>query len=193
MVDLPVPNKSQVGDRTEAQADDAGDKERNTVKAYSIDHGYIPGLIGRIVDLHAVYYQREWGFGLFFEAKVAKELAAFMEHYDDNRDCIWHVCDSDGFQGVIAIDGTHAEEKGAHLRWFVVADTFRGKGLGNRLMAKALRFCRQRRYPGIYLWTFAGLDAARHLYEKHTFELAEERIGSMWGSRVVEQRFVAHL
>jgi hypothetical protein len=35
--------------------------------------GYVPGGIGRVTELHATYYHQEWGFGLFFEAKVATE------------------------------------------------------------------------------------------------------------------------
>src|SRR5215472_3096171 len=43
--------------------------------------GYTPGSIGRVAELHANYYQQHWGFGLFFEAKVATELAAFLGRY----------------------------------------------------------------------------------------------------------------
>jgi hypothetical protein len=35
--------------------------------------GYIPGAIGRIVELHGRYYHEHWGFDLFFESKVATE------------------------------------------------------------------------------------------------------------------------
>jgi hypothetical protein len=42
----------------------------------------------------------------------------------------------------------------------------------------------------MYLWTFAGLDAARHLYEKFGFRLAQEQIGEQWGAKVNEQKFV---
>jgi len=43
--------------------------------------GYIPGAIGRIVELHAIYYHKNWGFGQFFEAKVAGEMSEFIERY----------------------------------------------------------------------------------------------------------------
>ena len=34
--------------------------------------GYVPGAIGRVAEMHALYYHREWDFGMFFEAKVAR-------------------------------------------------------------------------------------------------------------------------
>ena len=37
--------------------------------------------------------------------------------------------------------------------------------------------------------TFAGLDAARHLYEKFGFTLTTEREDSQWGEPVLEQKF----
>jgi hypothetical protein len=41
----------------------------------------------------------------------------------------------------------------------------------------------------VYLWTFEGLDAARHLYEKSGFRLALQKRGAQWGAEVNEQRF----
>jgi hypothetical protein len=51
-------------------------------------------------------------------------------------------------------------------------------------------FCRQRGYASVYLWTFAGLDAARHLYENQGFRFAEEKEDRTWGEPVTEQKFV---
>ena len=75
-----------------------------------IEKGYQPGIIGRICELHAVYYHLNWGFGLFFEAKVATELAAFLQRYDETRDGIWSVAMDGRVEGGIVIDGLHAEE-----------------------------------------------------------------------------------
>jgi GNAT superfamily N-acetyltransferase len=83
----------------------------------------------------------------------------------------------------------HATEEGAHLRWFITAPTARGCGLGNALLRNALDFCALRNYRRVYLWTFQGLDAARHLYEKFGFGLVHESRGSQWGTEVTEQRF----
>ena len=157
---------------------------------FAILKDYRPGAIGRVAQLHGEYYHRHWGFGLFFEAKVATELSAFLSRYDDTRDGFWTVAAEDRLEGAIVIDGRDAEREGAHLRWFIVSDGLRGRGAGNRLMETAMDFCRRKGYPGVYLWTFEGLSAARHLYEKHGFSLAEHRPGAQWGVTVNEQRFV---
>jgi|GEM_PF-6995462 len=82
-----------------------------------IAKGYIPGSLGRVVELHGAYYHDHWGFGLFFEAKVAVELSEFLKRYDETRDGFWTVLADGRVEGSIAIDGFHAESEGAHLRW----------------------------------------------------------------------------
>lgn len=151
--------------------------------------GYVPGCIGRITTLHALYYARTVGFGLPFEARVASELAAFCASYDGHRDGLW-LAERDGaIVGSIAIDGARYAEAGAHLRWFIAADDVRGTGAGGRLLDDAMGFCNARGYRDVYLWTFDGLHAARHLYEKHGFVLRREHRGTQWGKAVDEQLF----
>lgn len=155
--------------------------------------GYVPGAIGRVTELHAVYYAENWGFGQFFEAKVATELSEFLSRFDGNRDGFWTTCLNGQVQGAIAIDGIKAESEGAHLRWFIMSSILRGRGFGRKLMENAVRFCRQNRYPRVYLWTFQGLDAARHLYESFGFCLVQEQKGAQWGTKVIEQKFLLQL
>jgi GNAT superfamily N-acetyltransferase len=155
----------------------------------TIHKGYRPGAIGRIVDLHAAYYHRQAQFGLAFESRVAHELADFCDRYDNDRDGLWLAMIEGAIEGSIAIDGSRAAEDGAHLRWFICSDNVRGTGVGSALLSSAVAFCRSRRYPRVYLWTFAGLDAARHLYEKFGFRLAHHQRGAQWGVEVDEQRF----
>jgi GNAT superfamily N-acetyltransferase len=152
--------------------------------------GYVPGAIGRVAELHATYYTKAWDFGLYFEAKVASELSEFLRRFDPGRDGFWTANRDGRVEGSIAIDGARAKTEGAHLRWFILADALRGLGMGNRLMQEAVGFCRQRGYPRVFLWTFQGLDPARHLYEKFGFQLADEIEGEQWGKRVLEQRYV---
>jgi GNAT superfamily N-acetyltransferase len=151
--------------------------------------GYQPGAIGRITELHADYYHARWGFGLYFEAKVATELSEFLSRFDQNTDGIWLVKDGKRIEGSIVIDACQASDKGAHLRWFIVSDALKEQGLGRQLINRAVRFCRSRMYRKIYLWTFEGLHAARHLYEDFGFRLVKQHRGNQWGVKVTEQRF----
>lgn len=153
--------------------------------------GYRPGAIGRVAELHAAYYAPRWGLGLYFEAKVARDLSEFLLRLDPARDRFWGLYGDQGLVGSIAIDGAEAE--GAHLRWFILAPERHGRGLGRRLLAEALGFCGARGHARVYLWTFAGLDAARHLYEAAGFRLAEELEAEQWGRTMREQRFVLAL
>jgi GNAT superfamily N-acetyltransferase len=155
----------------------------------AIHKGYQPGVIGRIAELHGRYYSANWEFGSFFESKVARELADFVDRYDSERDGFWIATKNGRVQGTIVIDGRDAQTKGAHLRWFIVSKAHRLQGLGSRLMKEAMEFCDAKKYKVTYLWTFEGLDPARHLYEKAGFELVRQYSGRQWGTEVNEQYF----
>lgn len=150
---------------------------------------YIPGAIGRMAELHGTYYHQNWGFGLFFEAKVATELSEFLSRFDASRDGFWILFRNDQVEGGIAIDGIKAMTEGAHLRWFILSSEVRGRGFGNRLLDEAVSFCYQKKYKKIYLHTFEGLHPARHLYEKFGFRLTHQAEGTQWGTKVIEQKF----
>lgn len=158
-----------------------------------IEAGLRPGCIGRITALHAHYYAAQAGFGVAFEARVARELAAFCVDFDPRRDGLWLVLrefdDGTRIEGSVALDGAKAAQDGAHLRWFIVGDALRGQGMGRRLLAEAIGFAEARGYARIHLNTFAGLDAARHLYESAGFRLVHEAVGRQWSTAVTEQRF----
>jgi GNAT superfamily N-acetyltransferase len=158
-----------------------------------IHKDYLPGAIGRIAALHARYYREHAGFGLHFEAKVARELSDFFEGYVGDRDGLWLVLQDGKMEGSIVIDGSHAAQGGAHLRWFITSDSVRGTGVGTALLATAVEFCKARRYERVYLWTFEGLRAARHLYEKFGFRLVQQQRGTQWGAEVNEQQFELRL
>ncbi len=153
--------------------------------------GWRPGIIGDVVSLQARYYARHWGFGSYFEAKLAAELASFVRRYDPLVDLIVSVGDTERVIGSVTVDGSDPERPDdlAHLRWFILDDRSRGHGLGRRLIGRALEFARGTGRSGVYLWTFAGLDAARRIYDAAGFRLVQELHGETWGARVTEQRF----
>ncbi len=151
--------------------------------------GYVPGAIGRIAELHGIYYYKHWGFPLFFESKVAIELSEFLRRFNEARDGFWIARMEGRIVGSIAIDGVEHDSHGAHLRWFIVAPENQGRGIGDKLLKEAVEFCRKKKFGRVYLWTFAGLDEARHLYERFGFKLCEQREGNQWGRTVTEQKF----
>lgn len=169
--------------------------ERATPPRIEIVAGYQPGLIARIVQMHALYYARESGFGQRFESVVASGLADFCGRLETPRNAIWAAMQDGQIIGSIAIDGEDLNRKNldkdvAHLRWFIVDDGVRGGGVGRRLLSTALAFVDEKAFTETHLWTFAGLSAARRLYEAHGFTCVEEWSGTQWGKEVLEQRFV---
>jgi GNAT superfamily N-acetyltransferase len=163
----------------------------NDPQRYAPLDGWRPGVIGEVVSLQARYYARHWGFGPAFEAKIAAEAGLFHQRYDRRVDLLTSFGDADHVVGSVTIDGSDPARPDdlAHLRWFILDDAARGQGLGRRLMDRALEFARGTGRAGVYLWTFAGLHAARHLYDQAGFRLVEELSGNTWGTRVTEQRF----
>jgi len=152
--------------------------------------GYRPGLIARITEMHALYYARESGLGQRFESVVASGLAEFCDRLEHPQNAVWTARRDGAIVGSVAIDGEDLGANAAHLRWFILDDGARGSGVGKRLLDAALAFVDERGFAETQLWTFAGLDAARHLYESRGFVLAEEWQGTQWGKEVREQRFV---
>ncbi|MEJ2222540.1 MAG: GNAT family N-acetyltransferase [Desulfobacterales bacterium] len=152
-------------------------------------HGYYPGVVGKITEIHAVYYHVHWGFDVSFETQVGRELSIFISEFDEARDGFWAATANDRFAGAVAIDGHNAMVEGVRLRWFIVDPEFQGAGLGLRLISRAVQFCRDKKYPKIFLWTFEGLDAARQLYEHQNFRLCETHEVDQWGQHIREQKF----
>ena len=164
--------------------------EEVSLPPIEIVSGYRPGLIARITEMHARYYAREHGLGRRFEAVVAAGLSGFCDRLDTPGNAIWTARQGGEIVGSVAIDGEDLGANIAHLRWFILADGARGGGIGKNLLTAALAFADERGFAETHLWTFSGLDAARHLYERRGFALAEELIGDQWGRQVLEQRFV---
>lgn len=155
-----------------------------------IHDGPVPGLLGDVAALHGRYYARHWGFPVFFECKVAIEMAAFLERYDPTRDLVLSVTGSGRILASVTLDGSDpALASGeAHLRWFVVDEPMHGRGLGKRMLTRAITFARDASYRSIYLTTFAGLDAAATLYASAGFRMVSSSPGNTWGREVTEQR-----
>ncbi|MBA7933924.1 MarR family transcriptional regulator [Klebsiella sp. RHBSTW-00215] len=158
-------------------------------KEISILTGYRPGMIGRIAQMHGEYYAKHYGFGHFFESKVASGLAEFSGRLDTPCNRIWLAVQGERIVGSVAIDGQDLGNNEAHLRWFILDDSCRGSGIGRRLLSEAMAFCDGQDFSTVQLWTFSGLNAARSLYESFGFTLHKEWQGEQWGRMMTEQQF----
>jgi GNAT superfamily N-acetyltransferase len=151
-------------------------------------HPYRPGIEREVVRLHAEYYAAHWAFDGRFAAQVERERAEFPAAFDADRDGFWWAEADGAFAGAVAVAGSRCSGS-ARLRWFIVDETVQGRGLGSALIARAMEFCRERAFKSVHLWTFAGLHAARRLYERNGFVLVEEAAGDGWGPAITEQKF----
>ena len=138
-----------------------------------IRHGYQPGLVGWVAELHGRYYAEVWGAGAPFEMQMAREFSDFMEGYDPRYDCVLSAFVGKTLIGSITVYGRRLLPEGPQLRFFIVDPQWHGRGAGKALLAEALAFCRDRRFPGVFLWTVDGLPASRRMYEKAGFCVTE--------------------
>jgi ribosomal protein S18 acetylase RimI-like enzyme len=134
------------------------DGEVKPVEGIVIISGYQPGLLGRCLEMHLQYYSRAVGFGISFEAQLATGLGELLNRLDSPRNEVWVVTDGTKIYGTIFIDGEGLGENKAHLRAFIVDDTLRGRGLGRKLIEKAIAFVDDQAFSETHLYTFKGLD-----------------------------------
>jgi GNAT superfamily N-acetyltransferase len=154
--------------------------------------GYTPGIIGRITELHGVFYAREWGVGAEFEIQMAREISDFVEGYDPNRDLLLSAWVNGEGAGSIAILRPETGGEEARLRWFFLDPRFQGQGIGRQLLVRALQFARER-YVKCYLWTVTGLPASMHLYETFGFIPVAHEIDSRYGAELKSVRMELNL
>jgi len=149
--------------------------------------GYSPGQVGRICQLQADYYAKNWGFDQRFEGRVAEDMGAFIATYDNTRDLFLTAIVEGEVEGgiTVCVEGNNT----ARIRWFIVSDKLRGSGAGRMLFEKAMGFIYQSPVTCVTLTTFEGLDAARALYESVGFKLTHSAPGATWGPVMTEQSF----
>lgn len=148
---------------------------------------FLPQDLGTIVEKHYELYKTEFGFDLTFKDYVGNAVDQFAKSHDKNKENIWVVEMGERVVGSIAI--VKVDDKTAQLRWFLIDPDLRGKGLGNKLMATAVDFCRLKGYTCIFLWTVSILQAARHLYQQYGFSLTATEEHDVWGKHLIEERW----
>ena len=142
-----------------------------------IRHELRAGDLGRIISLHGRCYDLLPGFGLRFEAYVARTMAEFVIDAGTNGR-IWLAEQGDRLVGCTAIV-LRGEGKG-QLRWVLVDPVARGAGLGRRLVEGALDYCRDNGCQSVYLETTDGLAESQALYESLGFNTVVNRPEELW-------------
>ncbi len=151
--------------------------------ALTFHNRWFPGVIGGIAALHARHYAASHGFGPAFEAKVARELGAFLEA-------------GQGFFRAVSRDGQALgslalEEEGqgvSHLRWVILDASLRGQGIARRWLHEAILHACHTGQRLIYLWTLEGLPEAARLYAAAGFREVERLTATQWGMPATEIR-----
>lgn len=153
----------------------------------SIRNELRPGDLGYVIYLHGILYSQEYGYGLGFENYVAGGLHEFIANFDAQKDVVW-VCEH-GNKIVGFLSLVNRGQKSAQLRYFLLHPTFRGVGLGKKLIHDFMSQIRKKGYSHIYLWTTQEQQAAASLYTRLGFRLTEEKHSTSFGKPLTEQRY----
>jgi ribosomal protein S18 acetylase RimI-like enzyme len=162
-------------------------KGEASIGEISIRTDFLPGDLGSVLRLHGRLYGKEYGYGLAFEAYVARGLGEFAERYDAGIDRVW-VCERGG-EMVGSLLLMHREDRLAQLRYFLIEPEYRGIGLGSRLLGLFMEALKRNGYRGVYLWTTDEQTAATRLYVSRGFVLTEEKDSSAFGKPLKERRY----
>lgn len=139
-----------------------------------------PGDIGWVVHRHGVLYAEEYGWGMEFEALVARVAGEFVEHFDGARERCW-IAERDG-EIVGSVFVVAKSPRVAKLRLLLVEPSARGQGLGKRLVDEVIRFARAAGYEKVELWTQDNLAAARAIYASRGFRMVAKERNEMLAS-----------
>jgi GNAT superfamily N-acetyltransferase len=150
-----------------------------------------PGDLGEVIALHGRLYAGEYAMDQSMEAYCGEGICRFaLDRGERGAEVgeLWVAEAEDGrVLGSVAM--LAAQEGRGRLRWLLLHPELRGKGAGRELVETALGYARERGFPGVYLTTIAGLDAAHHIYRRAGFELTGSEPVRRWGIDAEDQRF----
>ncbi len=153
----------------------------------TIHHDFVPGDLGRLIYIHGVQNFRDYGFNEIHEAYCAKIAIDFLLMPQKGRSRAWIPKKDNQIVGSVLI--VERPQNQAQLRLLFADYSVRGVGLGRWLVEESVRYSRETGFDLIYLWTVAGLDRAKSVYESLGFVKVEEKTIEDWGGRNTEIRY----
>lgn len=144
---------------------------------FSVRNELRAGDLGRIIALHGECYDIVPGFGLAFEAFVARTVAEYILD-TGAKGRIWMAEHGGRLVGCTAI--VLRDENRGQLRWVLVDQSARGLGLGKRLVNDALQYCRDNSRKEVFLETTDGLPESLALYDALGFEVVSDESKMLW-------------
>ncbi len=153
----------------------------------SIRTTLLPGDLGYVTYLHGALYQKEYGYGVSFEAYVAQGFYEFNKNFDADLDRVWIAEHGGKIVGFVLL--MHREPGEAQLRYFILNPEYRGIGLGKKLSLLYMEWLVSKGFKRSYLWTTHELVAAADIYRKMGFTLSEELPSEAFGKPLFEQRY----
>jgi GNAT superfamily N-acetyltransferase len=148
-----------------------------------------PGDLGEVTALHGRLYAEEYAMDQSMEAYCGEGICRFaLDRGEKGAEVgeLWVAQEDGRILGSIAM---LAEEGMGRLHWLLLHPDLRGKGAGRKLVETALDYARERGFPGVFLTTIAGLDAAHDLYRRAGFEPTSSEPMGKWGIETEELRF----
>lgn len=143
------------------------------------------GDIGWVVARHGEIYTREYAWDNTFEGLVAEIAGKFLTHFDTARERCW-IAELDGERAGCVFLVKHTSTV-AKLRLLLVEPSARGHSIGTRLVDACIAFAREAGYRKLTLWTQNNLHAARHIYQRASFQLVSEGAHHAFGVDLVQQ------
>jgi len=143
------------------------------------------GDLGWVVYRHGALYSQEQGWGMDFEALVAKVAADYVNNHDTRREAGW-IAEVDG-ERAGSVFCVRKDDETAQLRMLLVEPSARGMGIGTHLVDECVRFARAAGYRRMVLWTRDVLLGARRIYRAAGFELVEKERGEGDDGAFVEE------
>lgn len=145
--------------------------------AYEISlRTYQPGDPSKVCSFQYELYKRQYHFNGFYEQEMLRGMAELYDDLEGNQ--MWIAELAGKMVGDIAVIRKGLER--AQLRWLGVDMDTQGQGLGHKLLAEALSFCREKGYTHLFLGTLDILKPARHLYAKFGFHKTKSEAYNEW-------------